>query len=280
MRTTVWFVVCVVRCTAVTCTVLHHRVMPIRTRDDIILVRNHVRDLAHASRFDSFGTVAVITASSEIARNTLVHGLGGHAHLEQIARYGRVGVRALFRDAGPGIRDVALALAGGHSTRGSLGLGLSGSRRLVDEFDVESTQGGRDHRPLRQMGRREPVSGAPESGAARASRVHRRGRRLVYLYETVSQARHRARKALVEAAARHCREGVSTSLTLEDGAPWAVIVRIAKEQDVDMIVLGAGGHHTHRHRLLGGVADRVLRMAPCPVLTVPNAGRVDARAWA
>jgi serine/threonine-protein kinase RsbT len=122
-------------------TVLDRRIMPIRIADDIVLVRRHVQDLARAVGFDPFASLAVTTASSEIARNTLVHGLGGHAHLERIADPFRFGVRAEFHDHGPGIRDLARALAGGHSTRGSLGLGLSGSRRLVDQFDVDSKPG-------------------------------------------------------------------------------------------------------------------------------------------
>jgi serine/threonine-protein kinase RsbT len=116
--------------------------MPIRIADDIVLVRHHVHELTRAAGLDSYASLAVTTASSEIARNTLVHGLGGHVHLERIADPFRFGVRAEFHDRGSGIRDLARALAGGHSTRGSLGLGLSGSRRLVDQFDIDSKPGG------------------------------------------------------------------------------------------------------------------------------------------
>lgn len=121
--------------------VLDRHVMPIRTSDDITLVRTHVRTMARANGFDSFSTLDVTTAASELARNALVHGLGGHARLERISDPWRYGVRAEFHDHGPGIHNLALALAGGHSTKGSLGLGLSGSRRLVDEFDVDSQPG-------------------------------------------------------------------------------------------------------------------------------------------
>jgi serine/threonine-protein kinase RsbT len=122
-------------------TVLDRRILPIRIADDIVLVRNHVRDFADAGGFDPFARLAVTTASSELARNTLVHGRGGHAYLERICDPRRFGVRAEFHDRGPGIVDLARALAGGHSTGGSLGLGLSGSRRLVDELDIDSKVG-------------------------------------------------------------------------------------------------------------------------------------------
>jgi serine/threonine-protein kinase RsbT len=125
----------------VTHTVLDRRIVPIRAADDIVLVRSHVRDFARAVGFDAYAALAVTTASSEIARNTLVHGRGGHAYLERICDPHRFGVRAEFHDQGPGITDLARALAGGHSTQGSLGLGLSGSRRLVDQFEIDSKLG-------------------------------------------------------------------------------------------------------------------------------------------
>jgi serine/threonine-protein kinase RsbT len=121
--------------------IFDRRVLPIRTSDDIIVVRSHVRDLARACGFDPYATLAVTTASSEIARNTLVHGLGGRVHVMRLADPHRLGIRADFHDQGPGIHDLASALAGGHSTKGSLGLGLAGSRRLVDELDVDSKPG-------------------------------------------------------------------------------------------------------------------------------------------
>jgi serine/threonine-protein kinase RsbT len=114
----------------------HH--LPIRAYEDIFRVRDRIRAMAHASGFNAFAALAVTTAASELARNTWVHGRGGLVHLERIADVERHGVRATFRDHGPGIQDLSRALAGGHSTAGSLGLGLSGSRRLVDEFAIDT----------------------------------------------------------------------------------------------------------------------------------------------
>lgn len=115
--------------------------MPITVEDDVVLVRRRVRDLAQARGFDAFATAAVTTAASELARNALVHGRGGRATVREIADDGRAGLSIEFKDEGPGIADLERALAGGYSTARSLGLGLSGARRLVDEFDVDSAPG-------------------------------------------------------------------------------------------------------------------------------------------
>jgi serine/threonine-protein kinase RsbT len=115
--------------------------MPIDTEDDIVLVRRKVRDVAQACRFDTFAVAAVTTAASELARNVWVHAKKGTAIIEKISDDSRLGVRATFRDEGPGIADIARALSGGHSTTRSMGLGLSGSKRLVDEFTLESASG-------------------------------------------------------------------------------------------------------------------------------------------
>jgi serine/threonine-protein kinase RsbT len=115
--------------------------MPIETEDDIILVRRKARDVAQACRFDTFAVAAVTTATSELARNVWVHAAKGTAIIEKIEDDSRLGVRATFRDEGPGIADIARVLAGGHSTAKSMGLGLSGSKRLADEFTLESSPG-------------------------------------------------------------------------------------------------------------------------------------------
>lgn len=116
-------------------------VMPIRVEDDVVLVRRRVRDLAQARGFDAFATAAVTTAASELARNALVHGRGGRATVREVVDEGRGGIAIEFTDDGPGIADLERALAGGYSTARSLGLGLSGARRLVDEFDIDSVRG-------------------------------------------------------------------------------------------------------------------------------------------
>lgn len=116
--------------------------LPIGCEADVATVRRRARDLAQAQRFDAFATAAITTAASELSRNALVHGGGGIAEIEAITGDdGRTGLRIRFVDHGPGMTDVERALRGGWSTGRSLGLGLSGSRRLVDEFLLESTPG-------------------------------------------------------------------------------------------------------------------------------------------
>jgi serine/threonine-protein kinase RsbT len=122
-------------------TVEERHEMRIESEDDITLVRRRVRDLATACRFDIFLGAAVTTAASELARNVWVHAGRGVAIIERLTDDVRRGVRVEFRDEGPGIADVDRVLAGGYSTANSMGLGLSGSRRLVDEFSIESTPG-------------------------------------------------------------------------------------------------------------------------------------------
>jgi serine/threonine-protein kinase RsbT len=117
------------------------REMKIASEDDVALVRRAVRALAETHRFDVFASAAVTTATSELTRNVWVHAHGGVALIEEVFDDERVGIRVTFRDEGPGIEDIDRALAGGYSTAKSMGLGLSGSRRLVDEFHLESTVG-------------------------------------------------------------------------------------------------------------------------------------------
>lgn len=115
--------------------------MRIDSEDDIIAVRKRVRDVAEASKFDSFATAAITTATSELARNALVHGGKGVAVITEVTDGYRTGIRIVFEDKGPGIDDVDRVLRGGYSTARSMGLGLSGSKRLVDEFAIESAPG-------------------------------------------------------------------------------------------------------------------------------------------
>jgi|SRR5579859_1727302 len=117
------------------------REMPIETEDDVILVRRAVRALAEANRFDLFAVAALTTAASELTRNVWVHARRGIAVLEEVSNGDRRGVRITFRDEGPGIADIDRVMAGGFSTARSMGMGLSGSRRLVDAFDLKSAVG-------------------------------------------------------------------------------------------------------------------------------------------
>lgn len=115
--------------------------MPIAGDGDVVRVRQAARSAAVEAGLSLVDQTKVVTAASELARNTLVYGGGGAAEVEVVREGGRAGVRAWFRDDGPGIVDVELALTDGYSTGGGLGLGLSGTRRLVDEFDLDTGPG-------------------------------------------------------------------------------------------------------------------------------------------
>jgi len=117
-------------------------VLPIAGDQDVVRVRQAVRSAAVEAKLSLVDQTKVITAASELARNTLTHGGGGRAELRSVSNGRRVGVRVEFVDDGPGIADVEAALRDGFTTGGGLGLGLSGARRLVDEFEIETTPGG------------------------------------------------------------------------------------------------------------------------------------------
>lgn len=121
--------------------VLSQQEMKIDDEEDVVLVRRAVRALAEARSFDSFATSALTTAVTELSRNVWVHAHRGKALIEEVTDGARNGIRVEFRDEGPGIPDIEWATAGGHSSASSLGLGLSGTRRLVDEFHIESQAG-------------------------------------------------------------------------------------------------------------------------------------------
>lgn len=113
----------------------------IRTSDDVILARRLVRDVAITQGLSLVEQTKLITAVSELARNTLLHGGGGEMQVEVLLDGARRGVKVIFADEGPGIPNMDLAMKDGFSTKGGLGLGLSGSRRLVDQFDIDSKPG-------------------------------------------------------------------------------------------------------------------------------------------
>ena len=117
--------------------------LPIRTGDDVVRVRQQVRVVAAKNGLSLVDQTKVVTAASELARNALVHGGGGLARVDVVtSALGRNGIRVGFTDDGPGIADVDLALTDGWSSGDGLGLGLSGARRLVDEFELTSKPGG------------------------------------------------------------------------------------------------------------------------------------------
>ena len=113
----------------------------IRSDEDVVRVRQLVRTTAVAVRLTLVEQSKVVTAASELARNTLIYGGGGSAEVSTVEDGRRRGVRILFADEGPGIPDLDLALTDGYTTGGGLGLGLSGARRLVDDFDIQTAVG-------------------------------------------------------------------------------------------------------------------------------------------
>jgi serine/threonine-protein kinase RsbT len=114
--------------------------LPIREEIDVVAVRRHVRELASKLGFSLVDQTKLVTAASELARNTMIYG-GGGSMLCETLNGPRTGVRLTFEDSGPGIADVELALRDGFTTGSGLGLGLGGARRLVSEFEVASTLG-------------------------------------------------------------------------------------------------------------------------------------------
>lgn len=121
--------------------VLKHDTMPIRSESDVLLVRQTARKWAIELGFSLVDQTKILTAASELARNTLIHGGGGSARLEALSEGIRKGLRLIFEDQGPGIADIELALRDGYTTGTGLGLGLSGSKRLMSEFDLLSRVG-------------------------------------------------------------------------------------------------------------------------------------------
>jgi serine/threonine-protein kinase RsbT len=109
--------------------------------EDVVRVRQLVRAHAVAAKLSLVDQTKLVTAASELARNTLVYGGGGEAIIETIDNGTRVGVRIVFSDKGPGIADVGLALTDGYTSGAGLGLGLGGARRLVDEFELDTAPG-------------------------------------------------------------------------------------------------------------------------------------------
>ena len=115
--------------------------MPIRNAEDVVRVRREVRTHAIGVGFSLVDQTKIVTAASEIARNTLDYGGGGTVRLETVRLGARRGVRLTFTDQGPGIADVKLALTDGYTSGSGLGLGLSGAKRLSNEFDIKSAPG-------------------------------------------------------------------------------------------------------------------------------------------
>jgi serine/threonine-protein kinase RsbT len=116
--------------------------LPLTTSEHIVVVRQAVRQRAVELGFSLVDQTKIVTAASELARNTLLHGGGGRAVMEIVSDGIRRGLRLVFEDTGPGIADIQLAMKDGYSTGGGLGLGLSGAKRLSNEFAIRSVPGG------------------------------------------------------------------------------------------------------------------------------------------
>jgi serine/threonine-protein kinase RsbT len=111
------------------------------SEEQVVKVRQLVRNWALEIGFNLVDQTKIVTAASELARNTLIHGGGGRIEFEALDNGGKRGLRLVFADDGPGMADIALALRDGYTTGSGLGLGLGGSKRLVNEFDIVSQPG-------------------------------------------------------------------------------------------------------------------------------------------
>ncbi len=110
----------------------------LKTEDDLVLARAAIKMHAADLGFSALNQTKIVTAASELGRNTIEHGLGGNVTIEHVQEPHSGGIRLVFKDSGPGIPDLAQALVDGFTSKKGLGLGLSGSKRLMDEFVVAS----------------------------------------------------------------------------------------------------------------------------------------------
>ena len=114
---------------------------PVQTEPEIVMARQAVRKLTQELRFSLVDQTKMVTAASELARNTVIYGGGGRMVWEVLRDGDRAGLRLTFSDEGPGIPDMKLALTDGWTSGSGMGMGLTGSRRLVNDFDIESEPG-------------------------------------------------------------------------------------------------------------------------------------------
>ena len=121
--------------------VLRTELLPLKNSNDVVLARQKVRQCAVDLRFTLVDQTKLVTAASELARNALDHGKGGQMKIESLVDGVKSGLRLVFEDQGPGIPDIELALKDGYTTGAGMGLGLGGSKRLVNQFSIESEVG-------------------------------------------------------------------------------------------------------------------------------------------
>lgn len=122
-------------------TINNYEILPIKSPDDLVRVRQATRALAIQLGFSLVEQTKMVTAASELARNTMTFGGGGTLRLETLLDNGRKGLRLTFEDHGPGIPDIDLAMTDGYTSGNGLGLGLGGAKRLVNEFEISSRVG-------------------------------------------------------------------------------------------------------------------------------------------
>jgi serine/threonine-protein kinase RsbT len=115
---------------------------PLKSEQDIVIARQLVRKLTQELGFSLVDQTKMVTAASELARNAYTYGKGGTLHWEKIETTERRGLKLLFADQGPGIPNLDLALTDGWTSGGGLGMGLTGAKRLVNEFDIDTKVGG------------------------------------------------------------------------------------------------------------------------------------------
>src|ERR1700684_1288564 len=125
--------------------VIDSETLPIESEPDMVTVRRRVREAAARTGLSLIDQTKLVTAASELARNTLTYGGGGDLHFYTVRRSGRVGLRLEFVDHGPGIADIQRALTDGYTSGNGLGLGLGGAKRLCDEFEIRSGPGEGTH---------------------------------------------------------------------------------------------------------------------------------------
>ena len=121
--------------------VLKRDTQPLRSSNDVVLARQKVRQWSTELHFSLVDQTKLVTAASELARNALEHGKGGDMTIELLSNGSKAGLRLIFEDQGPGIPDIQQALKDGFTSASGMGLGLGGSKRLVNEFSIESEVG-------------------------------------------------------------------------------------------------------------------------------------------
>ncbi len=121
--------------------ILSSHTVQIKNENEIIMMRQLIRNLTIENKFSSLDQTKIVTAASELGRNAITYGKGGECRIEVLENEGKLGVRLTFSDKGPGIEDIDLALTDGYTSGHGMGLGLSGSKRLMNEFVIKSETG-------------------------------------------------------------------------------------------------------------------------------------------